>query len=621
MSANLLAISNMFAGTSGAGAAPAKPTAIRKNQQFSPPTPDNTPFTKARGTITNDTTQVKSQNRLNDEPPSEFSHTFRKEITTVVPQKGENSKNATKQNLTQNPAEQPSLVQIWLTQYSLNIEHGKEGVARKVEPKAGYELAQLLTSLKPDGFPSPAGKTTQPQTSKPVLIVGQKQVGPKAALPETSKLPVITDTSSNKDENANRIQMPNTSLPATKGSNNEQSGRGLPLEAHIRAQNRITTANGKPEAVPISNALGSLKTPPLVDEGPSPQVLVDNDSELTGVSKKPAIAGKSVVPANQKVPAPNPSLPPVQDKSSGLQPQLVGIGLRKSLLTAEKAVDNKTNPAQQGQILPEASTDDKATAGQPRRPGTPQLTEPLADDDIEQGDNFTGKSLSQKLHNPQLQVSTGQIKDRGSSASNNDSDSGFEQILSGNNTETCIAEQTTVFPEAVKADNMPAQNSPSDVSASITEQILESIQSPSSQQAGTQQITIRLNPPELGKVFIKFEEQENQITGLLEVSKAQTRYEVEQALPQIIQSLADSGIQVKRLEVMLTNQNEQQSYRDELLQDGSFQQYHDLPEGSNPDNHDTVATNESDIFGHDGSYWGNLEPQMQITDNSINILI
>ncbi|MHC4109928.1 MAG: hypothetical protein ACYSUY_02575, partial [Planctomycetota bacterium] len=98
----------------------------------------------------------------------------------------------------------------------------------------------------------------------------------------------------------------------------------------------------------------------------------------------------------------------------------------------------------------------------------------------------------------------------------------------------------------------------------------------------------------MGKVFIKFEEQDNQITGLLEISKAQTRYEVERALPQIIQNLADSGIQVRRLEVMLTNQNEQQSYRDELLQDSSFQQYHDLPERGNPDNHDTVATNESD---------------------------
>jgi len=579
MSANLLAISNIFAGTSGAGPAPAKPTAIKKSKQFSPSTLDNRPLSNSRGTETADNTFVNPHNGPNNGSPSEFGPT----PGTNAPQKGENSKNATKQNLTQIPAEQPSpvrnsesrakypkraisngasLVQLWLAQNSLNIEHGKEGVARKVEPKAGYELAQLLTSLKPDEFPSPAGNTAQPQTSKPVLIVGQKQVGPKDTPPKISKAPLSTDIPSNKGENANRIQMPNTRPLATKGPDNEQSGEEPPLEAHIRAQNRITTANGKPEAVPVSNALGSQKTPPLAGEGLTPEALVDAAGEITNVIQKPSIAGKPVVPVGQKVPAPNPSLPPVQDKSSGLQPQLVGIGPRKSLLTAEKAVDNKTNPAQQGQILPEASTDDKATAVQPRRPGTQHLSGPLADDVIEQSNNFRGKSASQHLHRAQVQVSAGQTKDRGSSASNNNADSGFEQILSGNNAAAYIAEQTSAFPEAVKADNMPAQNSPSDVSASITEQILESINSSSSQQAGTQQITIRLNPPELGKVFIKFEEQENQITGLLEVSKAQTRYEVEQALPQIIQSLADSGIQVRRLEVMLTNQNEQQSYRD-----------------------------------------------------------
>ena len=617
MNTNLLAISNIFAGTSGAGPAPAKPTAIKKSKQLSPPALDNRPLTNSRGTETADNTFVNPHNGPNNGSPSEFGPT----PGTNAPQKGENSRNTTKQNQALNQAIQPSIVQLWLAQYSLNAEHGKEGVARKVEPKAGYELAQLLTSLKPDGFPSVAGKATRPQTSKPVLIVGQKQVGPKDTPTKISKAPLSTDIPSNEGENANRIRMPNTRPLATKGPDNEQSGEGLPLEAHIRAQNRITTANGKPESVPVSNALGSQKTPPLAVEGLTPEALVDAAGEITNVIQKPSIAGKPVVPVGRKVPAPNPSLPPVQDKSSGLQPQLVGIGPRIPPLNAEKAVDNKTNPAQQGQILPAASTGDKAPAGQPRRPGTQHLSVPLADDVIEQSNNFRGKSASQHLHRAQVQVSAGQTKDRGSSASNNNADSGFEQILSGNNAAAYIAEQTTVFPEAVKADNMPAQNSPSDVSASITEQILESINSSSSQQAGTQQITIRLNPPELGKVFIKFEEQENQITGLLEVSKAQTRYEVEQALPHIIQNLADSGIQVRRLEVMLTNQNEQQSYRDELLQDGTFQQHHDFPEGSNPDNHDTVVTNESDIFGHDGSYWGNLEPQMQITDNSINILI
>jgi len=593
MNTNLLAIGNIFAGTSGIGQGPAKPAAIRNSKQFSSPTLDNRPFTNARGTETVDNTLVNPNNGPNNGQPSEFGPT----PGTKVPQKGENNTNATKQNLTQIPTEQPSIIQIWLAQYSLNLEHGKEGVARKVVPKAGYELAQSLNNLRPDKSLSHAVKTAKTQISETVPIINQKQIGLKTALPVTSKKPP------NEAEHTNRIQISNAKLPAVRGVTDQQSGEGLPLEGHVRTQNRITTANGKPEAVPVSKAFSSQQSPSLATEGFKSQAHVDAAGEITNVIQKPSIARKPVVPVDQKAPLVNPNIPRIQDKPSGPQFQFVRIDPEQSPLIAEHAVANKT------------------AASQPIRTQTQHLSGPLADDVIEQGDNFRGKSASQQLHHPQFHVSTGQTKDRGSSASDSNSDSGFEQILSGNTTATYIAEQTSAFPEAIKADNMPAQTSSSDVSASITEQILESINSPSSQQAGTQQITIRLNPPELGKVFIKFEEQENQITGLLEVSKAQTRYEVEQALPQIIQSLADSGIQVRRLEVMLTNQNEQQSYRDESLQDGTFQQHHDFPEGSNPDNHDTVATNESDIFGHDGSYWGNLEPQMQITDNSINVLI
>ncbi|MHC4109926.1 MAG: hypothetical protein ACYSUY_02565 [Planctomycetota bacterium] len=273
MNTNLLAISNIFAGTSGIGQDPAKPTAVRKGKQFPQPTIDNRPFTNARGTETVDNTLVNPHNKLNKETPSEFGPI----PGTKVPQKGENSKNATKQNQTLNQAIQPSMVQLWLAQYSLNAEHGKEGVARKVEPKAGYELAQLLTNLKPDKSlsksltnlrpdksPSVAGKTIRPQTSETLAIINQKQIGLKTALPVTSKKPLITDTPSDEGENASRVRMPETRPLPTKGPDNEQSGEGLPLEANIRAQNRITTANGKPEAVPVSNAFGSQKTPPLV---------------------------------------------------------------------------------------------------------------------------------------------------------------------------------------------------------------------------------------------------------------------------------------------------------------------------------------------------------------------
>lgn len=587
MNTNLLAISNIFVSTSGAGPAPSKPIAVKQSKQFPPSTFDNRPLTNAHGTETADNTLVNPHNGQNNGPPSEFGPT----PDTKVPQKGEDSKNATKQNLTQIPAEPPSLVQIWLAQYSLNIEHGKEGVARKIEPKAGYELAQSLNNLRPDESLSRAVKTAKTQISETVPIINQKQIGLNTALPVTSKKPP------NEAEHANIIQISNTKLPASRGVTDQQNANDLALKALVDTNGKTTTVSEKPAVVPTLNALGSQKTHPSAVEELIPQALVDADGRTTTAGNKPAIiAGKPVVPGGRKVPEPDPGLPSVHNKASGRQPLPVSIDSEKSPLIAGNVVDNKDS------------------TGQPGHPGTQHFSGSLADD-------FTGKSVSHKLHNPQLQVSTGQIKDRGSSASNNNSDSGFEQILSGNNSATYFEKQSSPFLDTLTTDNLPSQTSPSDVSASIAKQILESINSPSSQQSGTQQITIRLNPPELGKVFIKFEEQGNQITGLLEVSQAQTRYEVEQTLPHIIQNLADCGIQVKRLEVALTDQGEQQPYKDESLQDDTFQQHHEFSQESNPDNHGTIGTNEPVISRNNDNYQDSLETDIHITDNSINILI
>jgi flagellar hook-length control protein FliK len=106
--------------------------------------------------------------------------------------------------------------------------------------------------------------------------------------------------------------------------------------------------------------------------------------------------------------------------------------------------------------------------------------------------------------------------------------------------------------------------------------VSESIQSSFSQQQRNQQITVQLNPPELGKVSIKFQEQNEQITGLLEVSKTQTRIEIEQAIPQILRDLQDSGIQIKRLDVILTQEHDEQpgqeALRDQTMQNGFTRQ-------------------------------------------------
>jgi flagellar hook-length control protein FliK len=82
----------------------------------------------------------------------------------------------------------------------------------------------------------------------------------------------------------------------------------------------------------------------------------------------------------------------------------------------------------------------------------------------------------------------------------------------------------------------------------------------------THRLSVELNPPELGKVLIRFEQQEGRLTGLLEVDNRATAADIKQALPQIIQNLQDSGIQIKHLDVMLNDQN-QRSSRDSALAD------------------------------------------------------
>ena len=99
------------------------------------------------------------------------------------------------------------------------------------------------------------------------------------------------------------------------------------------------------------------------------------------------------------------------------------------------------------------------------------------------------------------------------------------------------------------------------VSKSLGEQIIESIHA--SLQQPEKQITIHLEPPDLGKVIVNLQEQKEEIIGLLEVSKAQTRYEIEQALPQLLRNLADSGVQIKKLEVQLNDQQGQQLGKDQ----------------------------------------------------------
>jgi len=183
-----------------------------------------------------------------------------------------------------------------------------------------------------------------------------------------------------------------------------------------------------------------------------------------------------------------------------------------------------------------------------------------------------------------------------------------DQIFSDNNPGTRI----TV--ESVTGTHAPKTSQATNAFGSVGEQLSESIQS--SLQQGNKQIIIRLNPPELGKVSMRFQQDSEQISGLLEVSKLATKYEIQQALPQIIRNLSDSGIQVKRLEVILENQSDSQFYKDQSLHDG-LSQHHLFTKDGDSDN--TPPNNW--LTAEDNYERLPQSPEALFTEQSINVLV
>ena len=148
-------------------------------------------------------------------------------------------------------------------------------------------------------------------------------------------------------------------------------------------------------------------------------------------------------------------------------------------------------------------------------------------------------------------------KDSGSNEAAFSGLSSNQQVL--NDQKVFLAEQT---PKDSRNFRLP-----SDLSGQIQESAKALLQS------NKNEITVRLNPPELGSVCLKVSESGSQISGLLQVSKPETQHEIQQCLPEIIRSLEDAGISIKRFEVVLNNPSDQQTLQQSLYQQNNQQGY------------------------------------------------
>ncbi|MEN6336272.1 MAG: flagellar hook-length control protein FliK [Phycisphaerales bacterium] len=100
---------------------------------------------------------------------------------------------------------------------------------------------------------------------------------------------------------------------------------------------------------------------------------------------------------------------------------------------------------------------------------------------------------------------------------------------------------------------------------SVGEQILDSIRSTGT--PGEREVLVKLRPPELGTVVVRFQERGENLTGTLEVSTREAQREIERALPDVLRGLQDAGVQVRRVEVVTSDQSDRNLGGEHLPQD------------------------------------------------------
>ena len=598
MNTNLLTIDNMlFTGTVIAAPPAPRPNTFTNATQFSPASYDTPPPPNTPESTTTDNTPSIAHNEPVNKPMEDFRHTLRKTAVTEAPQQDQDNTKSEKQDpASGKPSESNPTQSVSAPETPIPLGALAKEVATKMEPKTGRQLAEFIANLKDGKSPPVTGNAAKSAEIKLLVTTDKGQPGLKTVLSNISK--GTADTQPGQGNNNNKILIPNSTVASTKAPGNGENAKELNPNALVDDGSKTTLTNEKTVSVDASVVAGSPKSSALSGKKLGADNLVGDDSKTT--NEETTMTDKSAIPGNEKTPAVNTSFPPVQTKFTESQSQPVGT-------TPEKSAPIAAQPSGSKAAAPEIVSESSGGSGKESpRAGNKVLENPTV----------------QELNVTAVQVSTGQTKNRGSSTSNDSSDSDLEQILSHNNPQTPVTEQSPNSAAGAKTAALPGQTSPSSVSAEIGKQILESIHSSLSQQGQDQQITIRLNPPELGKVFIKFDERDSQIIGLLEVSKPQTRIEIQQALPQIIQNLQDSGIHIKRLEVVLSEaeQPEQEALKDQSLQNGWTQQHDSTNSHLAVNNPDTNGINEWLI--NNNSYENISELQEALTtDGSINMLI
>ena len=388
-----------------------------------------------------------------------------------------------------------------------------------------------------------------------VVLAGSNGVG--LSLPEEDPLKVVTGAGQRVEGKPSLVPVGRTdgrppeavvSTPAFVGHHATERGKGCPAQMHVVKE---TGAVQVPVTSPIQAGV------PAADRTAAKTLLGSGVVDRQDVDVRTPLGSEQPVGSvgSNKLPTAVPESPENGGQSEAKLEmlQVVGKGERQIML------NSRANPRLE---LATASTriSHETRAGRNANAETRNRTDTSVPEGTSLG-THSGERAVGSLGHSNLGFASDlepRISDFPFSSGSGDAKSGLDGTLP----RIAIHSEVPVRMEGAQAKGLVQD---------VGQQILDSVHA-SVARGGDRQVLLRLHPPELGTVVIRFQEDGARIGATLEVSRSETRHEIEQALPQVVRGLQDAGVQIRRFDVVSSDQPDRDFTRGQFQEEAWAQQ-------------------------------------------------
>jgi flagellar hook-length control protein FliK len=342
----------------------------------------------------------------------------------------------------------------------------------------------------------------------------------------------------------------------------------------------------------------------------SPQTIAKKTiAEITSEVKSEQV---SQISAEQKA-----AVSPIEIKEvyTGFQSRVAQYQANQADINTAKPAVTSSSKISAPQIQAQGQTQAQTYSKTDSPAQTQTATEPQSQPQVKQVKSSLAASSLSSEQSTQFAVKKSETDKKTTLPDKIASGESFQTVITSQQSQQKVAENTVQLSESsrtVNADSVGRQEAMKPV-----DQILQQI--PTTITGSSQQIRMTLTPAELGTIRITFRQEDEQVSGVLEVENAAVQRDIEKAIPQIASAMADSGIQLRRIEV-IPMQNNPNSPNNQFSQDFNFaDQRHPTGQASNQSSGGNVAKNSLNPNAETGQGEVQAKPQQVYGDSGLNM--